>query len=287
MAGTMEGLSTINSFLRTLVAIVVVGAVGVGGWLGYAKFNANEIIAKQKAAELKEANDKLAKATEDLEVADAEIARQTERIAEQQTQIDDLNVQVKKLETSLAFLKVDHRVAKFTALDQTKDEATGDVTTLIEFVEVNDEGAPIDTPRQFRLPGDTVYIDSWVIRFKDEYVEKNDLERGSSLMLFKRIFGDGQKPAEGYPLDEFGSAPRAYARGGQPSDFEKKIWDEFWEIANDPTRLEEIGARSGSGVAPNMKVEKGKTYEIRLRAAGDPEMRPADSAAGTVPRPEA
>jgi len=287
MAGTMEGLSTINSFLRTLVAIVVVGAVGVGGWFGYSKFNANEIEARKKAAELKDANEKLAKATEDLEVAGAEIERKTARIAEQQTQIDDLNVQVKKLETSLAFLKVDHRVAKFTALDQTKDEATGDVTTLIEFVEVNDEGAPIDTPRQFRLPGDTVYIDAWVVRFKDEYVEQNDLERGSSLMLFKRVFGNDQKPEDGYPLDEVGSTPRAYARGGKPSDFEKKIWDDFWAIANDPARLDELGIRSGSGVAPNMKVQKGRTYEIRLRAAGDPEMRPAESAPMPAPKTEA
>lgn len=287
MAGMMEGLSTVNSFLRTLVAIVVVGAVGVGGWFGYTTFNANEIEARQKAEELKEANDKLAKATSDLEEAAAQIEQHTATIAEQKTQIDDLNVQVKKLETSLAFLKVDHRVAKFTALDQTKDEATGDITTLIEFVEVNDEGAPIDTPRQFRLPGDTVYIDSWVIRFKDEYVEQNDLERGSSLMLFKRVFGSGQKPAEGYPLDEVGSAPRAYARGGQPSEFEKKIWDDFWAIANDPARLDELGIRSGSGVAPNMKVEKGKTYEIRLRAAGDPEMRPTDAPKATPAQPQA
>jgi hypothetical protein len=285
--GMMEGLSTVNSSLRTLVAIVVVGAVGVGGWFGYTTYNANEIEARRKAAELKDANDKLAKATEDLEVAGAEIARQTARIAEQQTQIDDLNVQVKKLETSLAFLKVDHRVAKFTALDQTKNEATGEITTLIEFVEVNDEGDPIDTPRQFRLPGDTVYIDSWVIRFRDEYVEQADLERGSSLMLFKRIFGSGQKPEDGFPLDEVGSTPRAYARGGMPSEFEKKIWDDFWAIANDPDRLSEIGARSGSGVAPNMKVEKGKTYEIRLRAAGDPEIGPEKTKKPSVGNAEA
>jgi hypothetical protein len=284
--GMMEGLSTVNSFLRTLVALVVVGAIGVGGWFGYTTYNAQEIEAKAKARELADANEKLAKAEQDLEEKSVQIEKQTARIAEQQTQINDLNVQVKKLETSLAFLKVDYRVARFTALDQTRNEATGGVTTLIEFVEVNDEGAPIDTPRQFRLPGDTVYIDSWVVRFKDEFVEQNDLERGSSLMLFKRIFGSGQKPEDGFPLDEVGSAPRAYARGGEPSDLEKKIWDNFWTIANDPARQDELGIRSGSGVAPNMKVDKGKSYEIRLRAAGDPEMRPID-APPPVGKPEA
>src|SRR5687768_1305181 len=101
--GMMEGLSTVNSFLRTLVAIVVVGAVGVGGWFGYTTYNAKEIESRKKAAELKDANDKRAKATEDQEEGGAEITRESARIAEQQTQIDDLNVQVKKLETSLAF----------------------------------------------------------------------------------------------------------------------------------------------------------------------------------------
>src|SRR5688572_4926177 len=274
MAGMMEGISTVNSFLRTLVAIVVVGAVGVGGWFGYTTYNAKEIEARSKAKELADANDKLAKAEEDLQTASAQIERQTATIAEQLTKIDDLTVQVKKLETSLAFLKVDHRVARFTALDQTKDEATGNITTLIEFVEVNDEGVPIDTPRQFRLPGDTVYIDAWVVKFEDKYVEEADLERGTSLILFKRLFGSKQQPEDGFPLDEVGAAPRAYARGGKPSDFEKKIWDDFWSIANDSARAEELGIRALHGDAVSMKVQKGKTYKVMLRASDGPAIVP-------------
>ena len=115
---------------------------------------------------------------------------------------------IKKLELALRYLKIDHRVARFTAVDQTKDEATGEIRSLIEFVELNDEGHPIDTPRQFSIRGDIVYIDGWVVKFDDKYVEQADLERGTSLLLFKRIFGSGQKPDDGYPLDEVGSAPQ-------------------------------------------------------------------------------
>jgi len=237
MPGMMEGISTINSFLRTLIALVVLGGIGAGGYYGYTTYNATEIDAQQKAK-------------------DNEIAA--------------LNASLKKLELALRYLKIDHRVARFTAVEQTKDDTTGEVSSLIEFVELNDEGHPIDTPRQFRIRGDIVYIDGWVVKFEDKYVEQADLERGTSLLSFKKIFGSGQRPDEGLPLDEFGSAPRAYARGGKMSEFERKIWDDFWNIANDPDRAKQLGIRAAHGGAPFMKVEKGKSYKILLRASGDP-----------------
>jgi hypothetical protein len=205
-----------------------------------------------------------------LEGKDAEISR--------------LNTSLKKLELAIRYLKIDHRVARFVAVDQTKDDDTGEVSSLIEFVELNDESHPIDTPRQFRIRGDTVYVDSWVVKFEDKYVEQADLERGTSLLLFKRIFGSGQKPDDGYPLDEVGSAPRAYARGGKMSDFERKIWDDFWNIANDPDKARQLGIRAAHGGAPFMKVEKGKSYRILLRASGDPTIVPDEPSANTVGR---
>ena len=75
-------------------------------------------------------------------------------------------------------------------------------------------------------------------------------ERGTSLLLFKRIFGSGQRPDDGYPLDEVGSAPRAYARGGKMSDFERRIWDDFWNIANDPERAYQIFGNNEFGLPP-------------------------------------
>src|SRR5207253_9704500 len=127
------------------------------------------------------------------------------------TEIAQLNDRIDKLQTALRLLKIDHRIARFSGVEQSKDESSGETTTLIEFVELNDEGHPIDTPRQFRIRGGTVYIDGWVVKFEDKYVEQADLERGTSLLLFKRIFGSGQKPDDGYPLDAFASAPSAYA----------------------------------------------------------------------------
>jgi len=274
MPGMMENLSTVNSFLRTLIAIVVVGAVSAVSYFGYAKFNAGTIEAETRTRELKEAQARLTQVKKDLEAAGVELQQKDAKIQQQVAEISLLNKEVEKLETSLALLKVDHRVARLTVVDQTKDDATGKMTTLVEFVEIDGEGKPIDTPRQFRIPGDTVYVDSWVVQFEDKYVEAADLERGTSLILFKRLFGNDQKPDDGYPLDEHGAAPKAYARGGKMSDFEKSIFDDFWSIANNKEKATEKGIKANYGDAGYMKVEKGKTYTVELRASGGPSIVP-------------
>jgi hypothetical protein len=280
MGRMAEGISAVNSFLRTLLAIVVVGGVGFGGWYGYKTFNARELDAQQKAKRLEEAEQNLTSARARLEQAETDLVKQAAELKAKDAEIARLNESVRKLELAIRYLKIDHRVARFTAVEQSRDEATGEISSLIEFVELNDEGHPIDTPRQFRIRGDIVYIDGWVVKFEDKYVEQADLERGTSLLLFKRIFGSGQKPDDGYPLDEVGSAPKAYARGGKMSDFERKIWDDFWNIANDSEKAKQLGIRAAHGGAPFMKVEKGKAYRILLRASGDPTIVPeeADSA---------
>jgi len=274
MPGMMENLSAINSFLRTLIAIVVIGAVSAVSYFGYAKFNSSSIEAETRARELKEAEARLTQVKRDLVAAGVELQQKDAKIQAQVAEISQLNQQVVKLETSLTLLKVDHRVARLSVIDQTKDDATGKMTTLVEFVEINKEGKPIDTPRQFRIPGDTVFVDAWIVEFEDKYVEAADIERGTSLLLFKRLFGNDQKPDDGYPLDQHGAAPNAYARGGKMSDFEKSIFDDFWSIANDADKASEKGIKANYGSADYLKVEKGKTYTVELRASGGPKIKP-------------
>src|SRR5688572_3137784 len=170
--GVMEGLSAFNSFLRTLLAIAVVGGIGVGGWYGYTTYNAKEIEALKQTKAREDAEKALSATKQQLEVAEAEVASKLAELKAKDAQIEQLDASVKKLETALRYLKIDHRVARFTAVDQTKDETTGEVTSLIEFVELNDEGYPIEEPKRFNIRGDVVYIDGWVVKFDDKYVEQ-------------------------------------------------------------------------------------------------------------------
>ncbi|MBC7856241.1 MAG: hypothetical protein IAF94_22650, partial [Pirellulaceae bacterium] len=227
----MENISTVNSFVRTVLAVVVLGGVGGGGWYAYYKYNAKEFEAQDKAA-------KLADATKKLQDAEADIAAKAKTIQENVAKISALNKDNEKLRTKLALLKVDHRLARLTVLDQEKRGEKDELYSKVEFVELNDEGVPFDNdpPRIFDIKGDLVYIDSLVVKFEDKYIEEKDLDRSTSLCIFTRIYGERQQPIEGFPLDRKGTRPTGYARGGRETEFERKIWDDFWNIANDDVK---------------------------------------------------
>ena len=48
----------------------------------------------------------------------------------------------------------------------------------------------------------------------------------------------------------------------------------FWSIANDKAKAEEKGIRAAHGDAVSMKVQKGKTYKVQLRASDGPSIVP-------------
>jgi len=287
MAGFVESLSTINSLIRTGLAVLIVGLVGAGGWYGYRVYNEGDLALKEK-------DHQLATVRNELKAAQDEVGEQAQRLKEQDATIvtlhEDLRIKeakIQKLDTSLRLLKVNHRVGWLTVLEQDVDPATNQLFTVGQFVEVDDKGEAISEPKQFRINGDIVYIDNWVVKFDDEFVERAEIDRATSLVLFRRIFGENQPPNEGFAIDTVGSRPRAYGTSGVMSDFEKKIWEEFWTIANDETRAKELGIRAAHGEAPSMKLQKGKSYKVMLRAADGLSITPDSSPPPVAGKPAA
>jgi len=256
MGGINETVQTFSSALRTLIFGVLVAGAGVAGWHGYSLYNEPQLKLAEKQKEL-------VALQEDLTAREQEVVNLGEELSEKQEQLD-------RAQTSLRLLKLSHRIARFRVLDQLENEETGIKLTTIEFFEVNDEGAPIDDRRkQFEIEGEHIYVECLVAKFDDRYVEQADLDRSTAICLFQRIFGEYQEPQEGYQLDEVGSSPTSYARGGQVSEFEQKIWDDFWEIANDRKKAAQLGIRAAHAVAPSTRVKKGFTYELELRSTGE------------------
>jgi hypothetical protein len=279
MAGTIEKLQTINSLIRTVLALTVFGGVGAAGWYGYTTYNAAEIDGQRQAAALQAKEEELAKTLRQVKMQAEELAGKEAKITEQKTEITTLNrevadqkVEIQRLDTALRLHKLERRLAQIRVLDTGVDQASGRKFSKIEFLELNDQGDPVGKPKPFSLDGETVYVDYWVVKFEDKYVEQADLERGMSICMFNRIFGDLQTPTDGFSLDEPGQRPGNYARGSVMSDFEKKIWEDFWKIANDPQQAAQLGIRALHGDAVSIKVEKGKTYRITVRASGGPEI---------------
>lgn len=279
----IDNVKTFNSTVRTLLAMLVVGGGGAAAWFGWNKYNAAEhdkqeleqatVKIEQFEQDLKQRSQELDDARSKIVGLNADLVKKEDVINTQVVKINDLNTKVAEqadeiahLDTAIGLLKVDRRLARLTAVKKGTDDQ-GDDYTDIEFVEVNDEGKSIDEPRKFRIMGDVVYIDYWVAKFNDEFIEEADLARSTSISLFRRIFGERQQAIDGYVLDEPGTRPTAYSRGSKMSDFEKDIWDNFWEIANDEKKARELGIRAAHGEAVSIKVEEGKSYRLMLRAS--------------------
>jgi hypothetical protein len=286
MAKTMEKLQTLNSLLRTLMALIVFAAVGTIGWLGYHTYYAADqgLLRARQELEAKEAA--LVHSRQQLAAKDRVIVEHQQTIAGQVAEIETLNedirqkaAEIQRLDTALRLHKMERRLAQISVLDVVENNETGQIFSTIEFVELNEMGDPVGQPRRFELEGQMIYVDYLVVKFEDKYVEQADLERGTSICLFNRIFGEFQKPKDGFSLDEPGQRPGPYERGGVMSDLEQKIWNDFWTIANNPKQAAELGIRALHGDAVSIKVQKGKTYRITVRAAGGPEFQVEDQAA--------
>jgi hypothetical protein len=254
MGPIVETVKTVNSTIRTLSFAGLVGLLAAAAYFGYSHFTA-------KQRELDEAKQQL---------VSLETALQTSTVENESLKVDvaEKTRQIEKLETALHLLKTDQRLARIKVSAVEKDEAGNVVKCQLEFTELAPNGTPLSDPKQIQLPGDVVYIDNWVIKFEDKYVEQADIERGTSLVLFRRIFSENQQPAEGVSLDEVGMRPQAYARGGTMSEFEKKLWGDFWEFANNPKRAAEMGIRAANGEAISIQVREGMTYDLQLRSSG-------------------
>jgi hypothetical protein len=131
--------------------------------------------------------------------------------------------------------------------------------------------------KSMTLPGEEFYIDALVVRFDRKLVEAGDGLRGKSLLLFRRAFGDRQKPVDGVPLFRQANdsvIPEGLQVDPQPGPFEREIWTRFWDYANDPDKAQAQGIRVAQGEAPHIKAVAGQVYKLTLRASSGLEISP-------------
>jgi hypothetical protein len=283
MGAVNQTISNVNTTLRTLLMLVLVGGAGLGGYKAYEMYNKPQQQLETTQEELKQTRNNLQK-------ANASLAERNQKISELNLQVADQAAQIERQQIAMQLLKVRRRLARLSVLDQrertdentpavageTENQVPTNVVSRIEFVEINDQGDPIGEAKQFEIIGDMVYVDYLRVTFDDKYIEESDLDRSTAICLFQRIFGEYQDPAEGFQLDTVGTRPTAYARGTEMSEFEKKIWNDFWLIANDSRRAAELGIHAAHGNAVSIRVKPDQTYEIDLRSTGEMSIRPAE-----------
>lgn len=253
----MDFLNAVSGFLRGIAALVLAGVVGFASWVGY-DFYTDHI-----------------RLDDQLKQSQAEIAQKAAQIETLNASVVEKQREIERLDMAVRLLKVDHRLADIVVLDQWKSDADNRLMTKFAFQEVDDQGQPLEEAKQFTIDGDMLYVDAWIVKYDDKLVEKGDPLRSTSLCLLRRLFGEFQEASKGFELDKANTRPVAYGRGPM-SDYEKEIWTNFWEYANDPARAKKAGIRAAHGEAPSGKLRPGLLYKLQLRASGGMSIEPEE-----------
>jgi hypothetical protein len=263
MIRIIETVRTFNSLVRTLLFGILVAGAGFVGWQGYTLYY-------EPRQRLAEQQFELAMMRQQLKQADASVSALNEQVDSLTTNLAETTERLERTETALRLLKLRHRIARLRVLDQGIGPSPDGQVSTIEFYEVGDDGAPLTEDRKvFEIAGDRVYVECLVAKFEDKYIEQADLDRSTAICLFQRIFGEYQQPQEGYTIDNVGASLASYAKGKPMSDFERRIWRDFWTLANDREKAAEMGIRAAHADAPSIRVQKGATYELELRSTGE------------------
>jgi len=195
------------------------------------------------------------------------------QLAEKEAQIRALTERNQALEAAIRLLRYAERRARLVVLDQTQG-SEGHPRTRVRFTELDSQGDPVGEPRELTLDGDEIYVDTLVIKFEDDFVMAGDALKGKALLLFRRIFSERKRPAEGEVLDKEGQIPQSYAAERAPTAFERELWARFWELANNPEEAKRRGVRALHGEAVSTKVRKDRVYSITLRSTGELTIQP-------------
>jgi hypothetical protein len=252
-------------------SVVLLALVLLGGWWTLFlrnKLAASERLLATRSEELASARDDLVRRQEEIRELGVTLKERAAEIARLETVVAEKERRIQALEVANRLLKVAHRLARIEVVAQgAPADAPERVRTAVRFTELDAQGEPLGSGQELTVEGRTLYVESLVIQFEDRYVEQGDPLRGTSLCLFKRLFGENQSPSQGVPLDAAGQQPLAY--GGDTADpVHRALWARFWDYANDPALAKELGVRALQGEAPFIEARPGRSYRLELRAAG-------------------
>lgn len=162
----------------------------------------------------------------------------------------------------------------------TKNPETGVQEIHLTFIQYGADGEVPLFEKPLIVKGSEFYVDALVAKFGRNFVENGDPLRGKSVLLFRRIFGDAQKPIDGVSLlrsgeDVGGSIiPELAQVDDTPSRFEQEIWTRFWELANDREQATSMGLSVVQGEAPHVRPVLGQVYKLSLQASGGLDITP-------------
>ncbi|NNM87084.1 MAG: hypothetical protein HKL95_01030 [Phycisphaerae bacterium] len=144
-------------------------------------------------------------------------------------------------------------------------------TTLLwrEFT-VGPHGQSVPLPmKKIIIPGHTPFVDGFVLKFQDKYVENGDLLRGKSLAFFRCIYANQQAPDHGTSLYGPDGVPLVFSnKNGHPNTLERRLWSRIATLMRHPRECPKFGLQLVQQQAVSLPVRPGKLYEIYLQNDG-------------------
>lgn len=174
------------------------------------------------------------------------------------------NYQLKKV---IERLTADSRVAEVIVTDVKRDSITKKAYTTIKFLEYDTKLNPLE-PKYFTFSGNVIQFQSMVVRFDDFYVKRGHPLKGKSAYLFMKAFMLTDKGAETFEITKINEIPSGYEVADVKNNFERKIWQKFWEYALDPEKAGKVGIKNAQIEAPGTKFIPGMIYTIKIEHDG-------------------
>jgi hypothetical protein len=200
--------------------------------------------------------------------------------AKQRT-IDELTAMTQEMDRKLAAreeminrLESTRRVGHLRVLDQTFNDNGGIISTSLEWIELDSDGKEL-ARQAISVPGETVYVDAWSIKFPHDDVAEGHPLRGRTLLLLRRVYSDKMTPADGVAIDTPGAVPPAYAVS-EMGEYQQHLWEHFWDLATDSKLARSMGVRVAQGEAVYKPVRRGQVYELVLDAVGGMSLVPIE-----------
>ncbi len=234
-----------RSLVRILSLTLALALVGGGGWLAVSLMRTVQLQREVARLEVEIENQKA------LRAQMAERLGRTRRLG--------------RVEVRSQFAANDPAKTPLSAKAAASMDSSAIATTL-NWIELDEHGREVGR-RSYTIPGRTLFVDAWTVRFPQDAVVADDLLRGRSLVLLRRIYSDAMQPREGFPIDTPGGIPDGYA-AGDAQRFEQAIWKGFWRLAADPDAAAREGVRVAQGEAVYKPVAPGQVYELRVENAG-------------------
>jgi hypothetical protein len=184
-------------------------------------------------------------------------------------QVDALQAERSQLVQYVERLNASRRAAQLEVLRERTDDQGRPVLTLL-WQEIGPDGL-LGQPVACEAIGRQVYVEARVLKFQPQHVAEGDPARGSSLALFRRVFGERQAPETGAELDR-----AARPAGDRPREIDAlhdRLWSRFFDFIDDAKLAEQYGVRVAQIEAPAAPMQAGQIWEVTLDASGGLNLR--------------